>query len=242
MTEAEWNACSDPTPMLAFLRGKASDRKLRLFACACCRTVWPAVSEVFREAIRAAEEHADGRATDAELGAAVSALHRVRRKRNDLDRAVYDAARSRGDAWGVTQDIARVVARAAAPNPSPTAASREVNGQYVTVDIPPNADRLVWNAVFASHQHRQASLLRDVIGALPPRSTNRQTGLLAWNDGTVPKMARVIYDGRAFDRLPILADALEDAGCADQEILDHCRSNGEHVRGCWVVDLLLGKS
>ena len=55
-------------------------------------------------------------------------------------------------------------------------------------------------------------------------------------------MAQVIYDDRAFDRLPLLADAMEDAGCADQEILDHCRSNGEHVRGCWVVDLLLGKS
>ncbi len=65
---------------------------------------------------------------------------------------------------------------------------------------------------------------------------------LAWNDGAIPKMAQAIYDDRAFDRLPILADALEDAGCDNQEILDHCRSNGEHVRGCWVVDLILGKS
>jgi hypothetical protein len=64
---------------------------------------------------------------------------------------------------------------------------------------------------------------------------------LAWNDGTVVKLAQGIYDDRAFDRLPVLADALEEAGCDDADILDHCRRPGEHVRGCWVVDLLLGK-
>jgi hypothetical protein len=65
---------------------------------------------------------------------------------------------------------------------------------------------------------------------------------LAWNDGAIRKMAQSIYDDRAFDRLPLLADALEEAGCADAALLGHCRSGGEHVRGCWVVDLLLGKS
>jgi hypothetical protein len=64
---------------------------------------------------------------------------------------------------------------------------------------------------------------------------------LAWNAGTVRKMAQAIYDDRAFDQLPILADALEEAGCANRDILDHCRSGGDHVRGCWVIDLLLGK-
>jgi hypothetical protein len=58
----------------------------------------------------------------------------------------------------------------------------------------------------------------------------------------VVTLAQAIYDDRAFDRLPLLADALEEAGCDNQEILDHCRSNNEHVRGCWVVDLILGKS
>ena len=64
---------------------------------------------------------------------------------------------------------------------------------------------------------------------------------LAWNDGTVPRITQAIYDERAFDRMPVLADALEDAGCTDRAILDHCRQPGPHVRGCWVVDLLLGK-
>ncbi|MBM4071279.1 MAG: hypothetical protein FJ271_20430 [Planctomycetes bacterium] len=65
--------------------------------------------------------------------------------------------------------------------------------------------------------------------------------LLVWNDDTIPRLAHSIYDERAFDRLPILADALEAAGCTDAEILSHCRGPGPHVRGCWVVDLILGK-
>jgi hypothetical protein len=65
---------------------------------------------------------------------------------------------------------------------------------------------------------------------------------LSWNGGTVRRLAQAIYDERAFDRLPILADALEEAGCTEAELLSHLRSPGPHVRGCWAVDLLLGKS
>ena len=83
--------------------------------------------------------------------------------------------------------------------------------------------------------------IRDIVGN-PFRPVAVSPTCLAWNDGTVRKIAQAIYDDRAFDRLPILADALEDAGCDDADILAHCRSGGEHVRGCWVVDLLLGKS
>jgi len=59
--------------------------------------------------------------------------------------------------------------------------------------------------------------------------------------GTVIKLAQAIYDDRAFDRLPILADALEEAGCTNIDILEHCRVPGPHVCGCWVVDLLLSE-
>jgi hypothetical protein len=65
---------------------------------------------------------------------------------------------------------------------------------------------------------------------------------LSWQTATVTDLAQAIYTNRAFDRMPILADALEDAGCTNADILNHCRQPGEHVRGCWVVDLLLGKS
>jgi hypothetical protein len=64
---------------------------------------------------------------------------------------------------------------------------------------------------------------------------------LAWNGNTVRELAQGIYDGRAFDRLPVLADALEDAGCSDPYLLGHLRGPGPHARGCWAVDLLLGK-
>jgi hypothetical protein len=64
---------------------------------------------------------------------------------------------------------------------------------------------------------------------------------VAWNEGTVVKLTQGIYDDRAFDRLPVLADALEEAGCTNAEILAHCREPGPHVRGCWALDLLLEK-
>jgi hypothetical protein len=67
------------------------------------------------------------------------------------------------------------------------------------------------------------------------------TSWLTWSDAIVVKLARGIYDDRAFDRLPILADALEEAGCTDQAILDHLRGPGPHTRGCWAVDLLLSR-
>ena len=66
-------------------------------------------------------------------------------------------------------------------------------------------------------------------------------GLQVENRGTVSRIAQRIYEDRAFDRMPVLADALEDAGCADADVLAHCRRPAGHVRGCWVIDLLLGK-
>jgi hypothetical protein len=83
-------------------------------------------------------------------------------------------------------------------------------------------------------------LLRCVAGN-PFRPVALDSAWLHWDGGTVRKIAQGIYDDRAFDRLPVLADALEETGCADRDLLDHCRSGGEHVRGCWAVDLLLGK-
>ena len=86
----------------------------------------------------------------------------------------------------------------------------------------------------------QVRLLSEVFGN-PFRPPSLPPHLLAWNDGTVPRLARAIYDERAFDRLPILADALEDAGCTNADLLSHLRGPGPHVRGCWALDLLLGK-
>jgi hypothetical protein len=86
----------------------------------------------------------------------------------------------------------------------------------------------------------QQRTLREIFGN-PFRPVAVEPSWLRWQDGTVVRIARAIYDERAFDRLPILADALEEAGCTNTDILSHCRQSGGHVRGCWVVDLLLGK-
>jgi len=83
----------------------------------------------------------------------------------------------------------------------------------------------------------EPTILRDIFGnpfrpiTIDPR----------WLTSTVIDLARTIYDEKAFDRMPALADALKDAGCDNDEILSHCRNEGPHVRGCWVVDLLLAK-
>jgi len=85
---------------------------------------------------------------------------------------------------------------------------------------------------------KQNAILRDIVGN-PFRSLSIAPALLAWNVGTIPKIATAIYDGRAFGDMPILADALEEAGCADETILSHCRQPRMHVRGCWLLDLVL---
>jgi hypothetical protein len=98
-----------------------------------------------------------------------------------------------------------------------------------------------WAAALGVPAEVQAVVLRDVVHA-PYRAVHGRASWRGWNNGIVRRLAEVIYKERNFDLIPILADALEEAGCTDADILNHCRRPGEHVRGCWVVDLLLGKS
>ena len=90
-------------------------------------------------------------------------------------------------------------------------------------------------------QEKLTPLVRDIFGN-PFRRVKVDPAWLRWNNGTVPTIAQGVFDDRAFDRLPILADALADAGCNNEDILAHCRSANPHTHGCWVVDLLLGKA
>lgn len=84
---------------------------------------------------------------------------------------------------------------------------------------------------------RSVRLLREVIHPFRERPAGP-----IWLDSTVRTLAQGIVQEKAFDRMPILADALEDAGCDDTQLLDHCRTGGKHVRGCWALDRILGKS
>jgi hypothetical protein len=241
MTEAEWLACTDPKPMLDFLKGRTSDRKLRLFVCGCVRRFWHDLpDERLRTAIESSEQHVDGRISDRDFGKAVSEAHRVRRKRNELAQAAYDAARYvPGDVqtWSVITHIPYAVARMAVPNVPPVAITQLEGDKCVTRNLPVTPAHIAFNAVRDAEYAAQANLLRDIIGN-PFRPVALDS---AWLTPAVISLAQTIYDERAFDRMPELADALEKAGCTSKEVLEHCRGGGPHVRGCWVVDLLLGK-
>jgi len=241
MNEVEWRACSDPIPMLEFLRGKASERKLRLFACASCRRAWGLLRDVrSKQAIEVSERYADGLAGEEELSfvmdialAAQEALWDEFRTNASLGREEeYKAVSEMEAAFAVWRTCSPRQALFFVPYPS--------NGAIGF------APRQVAYAVgggggVASETAVQSSFLRDIFGTLLFRSFSLDPAWLAWENRTLSQMAQSIYDDRAFDSLPILADALEEAGCDNAEILNHCRQPGEHVRGCWLVDLILGK-
>jgi hypothetical protein len=86
-------------------------------------------------------------------------------------------------------------------------------------------------------QAAQSALVRDIFG----NPFHPVTFSWEWRTNTALSLARQMYDSREFGAMPVLADALQDAGCDCDDILDHCRGPGPHVRGCWVVDLVLGK-
>jgi hypothetical protein len=240
MTEAEWLACGDPEPMLKALRGRASERKLRLFALACCSRLDHLITDPrSRAAVDFAERHVDAgltrrRGKKSVLKAARAAwkdaygrLFKVAEK----DRAACLVASNAADAAAATvHEDARLGAGYAA---SFSAYAVGWGLMSATAAARLDLDR----TLCVPEQAQQAALLRDIFGdpfhpvALAPAS--RTAAAVALAQGT--------YDERAFDRLPILADALEDAGCADRAILDHLRGPGPHVRGCWALDLILGK-
>jgi hypothetical protein len=243
MTGHDWLACADPQAMLNSLRGKASERKVRLYLCACCRRIWPILAdERCRAAVEASEDYADGLIGDEQLRAAFIGtqrasyeLHPAEVYREDLDEAysacTFLALPSPYDPASVVDlRAADAVAWRAVPDGGPR-----------NPDAPGDAPTAEWAAVWTTERGAQADLLRDIFGD-PSRPVAVDPAWLTWNDGAVAKLARAIYEGRTFDRLPIVADALEEAGCTDAALLAHCRRPGGHVRGCWVVDLLLGKT
>jgi hypothetical protein len=234
MTEVQWLSWADPLPMMEFLRGKASDRKLRLFACACCRRIWHLmVDERSRKQVEISEAFADGNATLAELRGAVHAAFDVLVEVNGGAEvaAAYAGNLVSGDGdmfanWTYHDYAVRAIESAAAA----------VSPYKHTPGVYPRVSEVATRSV--TEHTAQAGLARCVFGnPFRPYSFDPR-----WLNSNVVDLARTIYDEPAFERLPILADALMDAGCADEAVFSHCRSDGPHVRGCWVVDLILGKN
>ena len=243
MTEAEWLAYTDPQKMLEFLRGKVSDRKLRLFACACCRRIWPLlVDGVSRKAVEVGERFADGLATEDERYSAYQAADDVWAMIGD---AFDDMIMEPDNEWALAITAAGVPWFAAAEAADAAIAPVEDTLDKLAAYIPASK-AAGWAEATGDQpdaqaevveQAAQANLVREIVGN-PFRPVAVSPASLT--PGVV-ELARTIYDERAFDRLTELADALQQAGCTYSDILAHCHQPGEHVRGCWVVDLLLGK-
>jgi hypothetical protein len=215
MNEAEWLVCTDPTPMLEFLRPRANDRKLRLFACAFCRDrhIWEdwLRDERSRKAIETAERFVDGEVIEQEL----SVIRRV--------------------AWAPIRG---------GISPFSITASQLARTAWATVRDGITAAAAAVRAVRRSELAFQSSLLRDIFGN-PFRPISLGAPLRTPTVISLARAAydeRQLPSGELDPhRLAVLADALEEAG-APAELVIHLRSRGPHVRGCWAVDLCLGLS
>jgi hypothetical protein len=227
MTEAEWLACENPVAMLKCLRGDATDRKLHLFGCLCCRRHWHLLTDSrTRAAVETVELWADGLTTDAELEAAETAADQAKDDHIAAHRSEH------------------------ANNEHFTSAARAVSLLATTKHFGVERCQVVvgYCRMIALHKtdandHPKAddvslcTILRDIFGN-PFRPVAFDP---AWRTDTAVSLARGMYESREFSAMPILADALQDAGCEDEQILTHCRDASQpHVRGCWVCDLVLG--
>jgi hypothetical protein len=220
MTFEDWQTCRDLDTLLTYARrrGHFTARKRRLFACVCCAKLGWLLPEAHRRALAVAERFADGRASPAEMDAAYFAAYHDPAML--INHAAWAACGAANPSNLLTQNHLSGV--------SLYAANALSNPLRACSEGPDNSP--AWHAERARHR----ALLRDVVP--PPRAV--RLNLRA--SPAASAVARWIYEERRFEDLPILADTLEEAGVAG-EVLKHCRQPGEHVRGCWVVDMLLNQ-
>src|SRR5262249_30776145 len=218
MTEEEWRRESSIEPLMSAAFQHTSVRKVTLFACACCREVnrEPAPEAVCK-AIDITEQYRNGQVSRRTWRRAYQSVASAR-----IELGQRYGSNPVGWDWYAVQAVCELFADAGYLRiPRFLITARSLS--------PAKGKRL--EACFCA-------ILRDVFGnpfrlaAFAP----------AWRTSTAVQLARQMYEAREFSAMPILADALQDAGCENAEILDHCRGSGPHVRGCWVVDLVLGKS
>jgi hypothetical protein len=222
MTEAEWHSAT-PSAILTAVAPTLSERKARLLAAAIAGLILQRHSETQRQLLANDPETRPTWETLDVAEEAVDALTRfadgqvsAKRLRRSLQR--LQSLRSHW-AHGVRW-IRDVVSEA--------------------VESPPEVNRLLWlfrEDIKILAGNPVTGLLLEIVGD----SFHRVPFSSGWRTEDVLGLARGVSEDRAFDRMPLLADALMDAGCDDDQIISHCRTGGPHVRGCWVVDLVLGK-
>jgi hypothetical protein len=228
MTEAEWLACIDPQAMLDSLNGKADDRKLRLFSCACCRRAWGLMADArHRKAVEAAERFSDGLTSEAEFAEAMQPVA-------DL---WGDIPSHQDNHWGPSEYLLAATRHVETGGGAPWAAGFAAGALACLAGADGDPS---WFAARRAEEAIQCELLRDVIGD-PSRPFHLAPAWLSGEGIAAVELARAIYEVGHFERLPELAEALEKAGCRDRAVLHHCQEPGRHVRGCWVLDALLGR-
>jgi len=206
--------------MLAFLRGKLSARKLLLFSAACKRAGnWSRLPPEWRRCAELEELYADQQASLDEL-IAVWRFQISAQEEDDIDPLSI--------AWGEAYEMAKDTGEWAVYDAGQEGADVSEIGEFV------------FDTAYQAAVARQCQLIREIVGN-PFCSVGVDPSWLAWRDRTVEKLAKAIYEEARWPDVPVLADALEEAGCTDVVILQHCREQMAHIRGCWAVNLLLGK-
>lgn len=232
MKESEWLACTEPDRLLCLpqLRDKISARKRRLFACACCRRLWKHLTDPRSlAAVESAEKYADGLITQDELEAAKE------ESRHAVSSPVITFRTTFGGTVSYSPGtVAMSVALTEHLSPRSTAL-------FATMFVEEMAGT---RDAYHAERKEQAGLFRELI-ATPFRPITLNP---AWQTLTVLALAHAAYDNRTLPagtletaRLAVLADALEEAGCTEAELLGHLRGPAPHVRGCWALDLILAK-
>jgi hypothetical protein len=231
VTEDEWLASTYPESMLEFAPGHVTARQFRLLVAAAVRRVWPLILSHGRDYVVVLEKCADGSLSEDE-----DEFREAYRRADEVALAAF-----RGNPTGVsyaTNATGLSVPPASASALSCLDLAANANAWATAENAHDSTYDATYSAALTRERGTQAQYIRDIFGN-PFRPVAFDP---AWRTEAVVALARGAYDDRAFDRLSVLADALEDAGCADANVLTHCRSAGPHVRGCWVVDLVLGKT
>jgi hypothetical protein len=244
MTEQDWLTGAYPAALLRASRGRVSHRKLRLFACACCRRHEDLINSrrmaVQRRMIEAAEAFADGQVSEDVFLAAFPDDDRERSYpspkvliRQAIGALSWPDREQRN--WHLDERSGELVERPW--EPGEYAEQFTVRVCLHTAHAAARRARADFRRLMDRESAAQTDLLRDVVGN-PFRPV---TFAPAWRTETAVLLARQMHESRDFANLPILADALQDAGCEAPDVLAHCRGDGPHVRGCWLIDLVLGR-
>lgn len=237
MTEADWLAASEAGPMTSYLevahrilQFKAGRRRARLLACAWCRPLLAYLPGEWPGAIVAlVERFADGLISKADLALARQV---ATENASRVTTEVWEAMRASAPGHSAPKSLMLAMWAATALQMLPLESSAAM---FSNIVFP------LWSA--SRHEPslpNRCEAIREVFGN-PFRPARPAPAWLRHNDGAARRLAATIYDTGAYAEAPVLADALEDAGCEDQAILGHLRGGGPHVRGCWVIDLMRGQ-